>query len=211
MNRAFGPVLLLCGLGLLASPAESVHIKRATLQTRSGATVATAEADANGRVVFSRVKPGDYKLTLANAQGRSVTVGDLDGDGVLDVCIADSTAAAAHEVKSPRDPASGQASGKREAIVGGALPGGAVISAREAGSGMATGRRLHKPMNFIVEWSGSVKGGFQSELDATSAGKRMPASTEGRCAVKITADATPGTIEIQSFSWGLSQSGSSSK
>jgi len=205
------PVLLLCGLGLLASPAESVHIKRATLQSKSGATVASAEADANGRMTFTGVKPGDYKVVLTNAAGRSVTVGDLDGDGLLDVCIAESSAAASHEVKSPRDVATGQASGKRQAIVGGALPGGAVISAREAGSGMATGKRMHKPIHFVMDWSGTIKGGFQSEGEATSAGKRMPPSPEGRCAVKITADATPGTIEIQSFSWGLSQTGSSSK
>jgi hypothetical protein len=210
MKTAIAPALLFFGLALVASPAESVHIKRATLQSKGGATVASAEADSSGRVTFRGVKPGEYKVVLTNAAGRSVTVGDLDGDGALDIWIVDSTGPTT-DVKSPRDVATGQASGKRQAIVGGALPGGAVISAREAGSGMATGKRQHKPINFVMEWSGTVKGGFASELDATRAGQRMPPSPAGCCAVKITADATPGTIEIQSYSWGLSQSGSSPK
>ncbi|HMI39790.1 MAG TPA: hypothetical protein VK485_01000 [Sphingomicrobium sp.] len=65
----------------------------------------------------------------------SVNVGDLDGDGRSDeawlrVRCADGVVAAAYEVKSPRDSASGQASGKR----------------------------MHKPFTITKEW-GAKSGG----------------------------------------------------
>lgn len=169
MNRPLVAALLFSALCLQAAPSDQVA--RATLSSKSGAPVATTTADAQGRLVFTGAKPGEYRLVLSNAEGRSVTLGDLDGDGVLDL------------------------------IVGGALPGGAVISAREAAPGIAAGKRQHQPRNFLVDWSGSIKGGFATEAEAAEAGKRLAPSSAGRCAVKVSVDQQPGTIEIQCFTW----------
>ena len=170
MNRPLVAALLVSALNLQAAPSDQVA--RASLTSKSGAPVATAAADAQGRLVFTGAKPGEYRLVLSNAEGRSVTLGDLDGDGVLDL------------------------------IVGGAVPGGAVISAREAATGIAAGKRQHQPRNFLVDWSGSIKGGFATEAEAAEAGKRLaPSSSAGRCAVKVSVDQQPGTIEVQCFTW----------
>jgi hypothetical protein len=48
-------------------------------------------------------------------------------------------------VKAPRDVATGQASGKRQATAGD------VVSPRDAASGMPTGKRQHKPMMMTPE------------------------------------------------------------
>ena len=169
-------VLALLVSALTLSAASGQHIKRATLSSKSGAVVSSQEADSYGRVTFTGVRPGEYKLTLVNAEGRSVSIGDLDGDGHLDCVVGDPSPQAG--VKSPRD----------------------------AASGLPTGKRQHKPLSCVIDWSGTVKGGFSSELDAQAAGKRMPASPAGACAVKVVCDAQPGTIEISSFSWDLATS-----
>lgn len=69
------------------SAAEGKHIARATLQTRAGAVVASAQADANGCVRFTNVPPGEYQVVITNADGRSCTLADLDGDGRADIII----------------------------------------------------------------------------------------------------------------------------
>lgn len=169
-------VLALLVSALTLSAASGQHIKRATLSSKSGAVVSSQEADASGKVTFTGVRPGEYKLTLVNSEGRSVTIGDLDGDGHLDCVVADPAPQAG--VKSPRDIATGQASGKRQ----------------------------HQPVCCVVDWNGTVKGGFSSEMDAQSAGKRMPSSAAGACAVKVACDVQPGTIEVSSYSWDLATS-----
>jgi len=74
-------------LGLSLQAAEGKHISRATLQTRAGATVASAQADPNGCVRFTNVPPGEYQVVITSADGRSVTLADLDGDGRADIVI----------------------------------------------------------------------------------------------------------------------------
>lgn len=176
MKKMLFACMILTAVGLSAATGQ--HIKRAVLSSKTGATIASQEADSSGKVLFTGVRPGEYKLTLTNADGRAVTIGDLDGDGALDIAIGDPGVNGAAGVKSPRDLATGQASGKR----------------------------MHKPICVVVDWSGTVKGGFLSEMDAQAAGKRMPASPSGACAVKVVLESQPGTIEIMSYSWDLATS-----
>ena len=173
MKNLISAALILATVSLAAASGQ--HIKRAVLTTRSGAPVASQEADSTGRVLFTGLKPGEYKLTLTNADGRSVVIGDLNGDGAQDIAIGDpGVNGMTTGVKAPRDLATGQASGKR----------------------------MHKPFSVVVDWSGTVKGGFMSEMEAQAAGQRMAPSPAGACAVTVTCDAQPGTIEVRSSAVG---------
>ncbi len=202
---------LLYGLGLSAAMDVYLPIKRAALVSKTGATVARAEADAKGHVTFAGVKPGEYKLVLTNSAGSSVTVGDLDGDGVLDVVIAAPAPPPMGALRESPTRASGKASMSDLSVMKGAAPSSAsheIKSPRDAASGLPTGKRMHKPMVCLLDWGGKVQGGLTSEAEATRAAQQQSPSAAGRCAVQIDADVSPGTIEIQSFSWGMSQSGS---
>jgi hypothetical protein len=76
---------------------------------------------------------------------------------------------------------------------------------------LPTGKRQHQPPIIChLDWSGRVQGGLTSEADVTRAVSQLPPSKAGRCVVKITCDQQPGTIEIQSYSWGMSQTGTAS-
>ena len=177
-----GALLMTC----LAHAADGKPITRATLQSVAGATVASAVADGNGHVRFSNVPPGAYRIVLANADGRSVTVADLDGDGHSDIVI-----------DGPPVPA-GKVSVSSFNVMKSAP--------RDAASGLATGKRMHKPYCVLLDWDGTVKGGFASESQAQAEGQRLAQSPSGRCAVKVIADEQPGTIDILSWSWGASNS-----
>lgn len=213
-----------------AHAAQGKHIAKAVLQNRAGATVAAAPADPNGTVRFTNVPPGEYQLVLTNADGRSVTLADLDGDGhsdlvieakatgsgmgtgkvsMQDMSVTRSSATAATPGASP---SSGAGAGKvsmQDFHVMKTAPGGqAVVAPRDAASGLPTGRRMHKPMVCLVDWDlAKGKGGFTSERVAQAEGQALPDNVGGRCVVKVVVEAQPGTIEVQSWSWGMSQPG----
>jgi len=251
MNRSYAVAGVLM-LGVFLQAAEGKHIARATLQTRAGATVASAQADPNGCVRFTNVAPGEYQIVITSADGRSVTLADLDGDGRADIIIEGrgaagttlSTGGGAGKVNvqdlsvtrstAPASPGSGGGAGKvnvqdlsvtkqtqgssfGEKSVGGALPGGAVVSAgvvspRDHASGLPTGKRMHKPMVCLVDWDlAKGKGGYTSERVAQAEGQQLPDTPGGRCVVKVVADEQPGTIEVLSWSWGASQAGKHTK
>jgi len=85
---------------------------------------------------------------------------------------------------------------------------GLLVAPRDAASGMASGKRQHRPMVFLVDWStGRVQGGFASPSAAQEAAQRLRESPSRACAVSIDADSQPGTIEVQSWSWGETQPG----
>ena len=86
-----------------------------------------------------------------------------------------------------------------------------IVSPRDHASGQASGKRMHKPFACLVDWDGTIKGGFSSETVAQAEGQRLPDNANGRCAIKVVVDAQPGTIEIQSWSWGMSQAGKHTK
>jgi hypothetical protein len=205
LNRYFAITGALM-VGLLAQGADGKHIARAVLQARTGATVASAQADSSGHLRFTNVPPGDYKLVLTNADGRSVTVGDLDGDGQSDIVVQGAS------------PSSGGGAGgagkvnvqdlsftKRQTQGASFGEKAAVVSPRDSASGQATGKRQHKPYACLVDWDGTIKGGFVSEAAAQAEGQKLPDNTSGRCAVKVLVEAQPGTIEVQSWSWGASK------
>jgi len=251
MNRSYAVAGVLM-LGVFLQAAEGKHIARATLQTRAGATVASAQADPNGCVRFTNVPPGEYQVVITSADGHSVTLADLDGDGRADIVIEGrgaagttlSTGGGAGKVSvqdlsvtrstAPASPGSGGGAGKvnvqdlsvtkqtqgssfGEKSVGGALPGGAVVSAgvvspRDHASGLPTGKRMHKPMVCLVDWDlAKGKGGYASERVAQAEGQQLPDTPGGRCVVKVVADEQPGTIEVLSWSWGASQAGKHTK
>jgi hypothetical protein len=193
-------------LGLLAHAAEGKHIAHAVLQAKTGATVASAQADASGRIRFTNVAPGDYRLVLTNADGRSVTLSDLDGDGHDDIVIEGTKApmdGVSKEAGAPMPAGSGKVSVSSFNVMKAAPAAAPVTAPRDSASGMATGRRMHKPYCLLMDWDGSIKGGFASESSAQMEGQRLPDNASGRCAVKVAVDETPGTIEVQSFSWGV--------
>jgi len=213
-------------LGLFVQAAEGKHIAKAVLQNKTGATVATAQADPNGSVRFMNVPPGEYRLVLTNADGRSITISDLDGDGLNDIIIegrgtegprATGTFADGTNQGAAAPASSGAGAGKvsmSDFSVTKSSPKPAehtVTAPRDTVSGMATGKRMHKPFACLVDWDGTIKGGFSSETVAQAEGQRLPDNANGRCAIKVVVDAQPGTIEIQSWSWGMSQAGKHTK
>jgi hypothetical protein len=211
MHRARVLFCFLGCLGLSAAMDSYLHFKGAALVSKTGAIVARAEADAKGHVTFTGVKPGEYKVVLTNAAGQSVTVGDINGDGHEGVVIdapAPPPAVALRE--SPSRPSTGKASVQDLQMRKAGQPQSSemIVTPRDPASGLPTGKRMHKPMVFLVDWSGKVQGGLSSEADATRAAQQQSPSGAGRCAVQIDADVSPGTIEIQSYSWGMSQAGS---
>ena len=76
-----------------------------------GKGVSRIEHCSNGACTVSNLAPGDYTVTVCTLDGKPF----------------DAAGAAAHEIKSPRDSASGQ----------------------------ATGKRMHKPCTVTKEWSAS--------------------------------------------------------
>ena len=207
MHRGFAVSGMLL-LSLLVQAAEGKPLSRAVLQSKAGAVVASAQADPSGRVRFTGVPPGEYRLVLTSPDGRSLTVSDLDGDGLGDLIIQGPPGVGSGQAATVPKQTQGASFGEKS--VGGALPGGAVISQaltspRDSASGLPTGKRLHRPYCALVDWDGSVKGGFMSEAAAQLEGQRLPENTSGRCAIKVLVEEQPGTIEVLSWSWGTSK------
>jgi hypothetical protein len=161
---------------------------RATLQSSTGATVASMDVDAIGQILFTAVPPGEYRLVLTNEDGKSVTLSDLDGDGQPDLVVTGGGLSA------------GKVSMQDLSVMKGQAPSGAtsdVQSPRDVATGQATGKRQHKPYACVVDWSGPVQGGFSSEAEARSVGKAMPPSPAGRCIVQVSVDSEAGKIGVR--------------
>lgn len=206
---------------------------RAALVSTSGATVASATFDPSGRCMFSHVPPGEYKVVLTSDDGRTVTIGDLDGDGQSDLYVAGGLAPAqdfnttrGNKLAQVPDPTAGPGGQKaqdynssrsnRTALAPdpSAGPGNQKVAdhnssrsnkSSSAVSGLPTGQRMHKPFSCVAGWDGKVKGPF-SEAAARASASSSQAPPEGACVVKVHCP-SPSTVQIESWSFGASPSG----
>lgn len=180
-----------------APAADGKHFDEVKLKTRTGVTVARAALDERGQVRFGNVAPGEYELVLTDRAGRSVSVGDLDGDGRGDLVVR----------------GSGGGAGKvnvQDLSVASADPVAREAAApRDAASGMASGKRQHRPLTLLVNWStGQVQGGFPTTTATRAAAQRTPGCPAACSGVAIDVDSGAGTITVESWSFGATQSGS---
>jgi len=96
----------------------------------SGSMLAAASAD-----YYLQIKGVARLMPAGPIYLDAVSTGDLDGDGLADeaiirlVCAGGEVQSAEYNVKAPRD----------------------------AASGMASGKRMHKPMTFIKEWGPATR------------------------------------------------------
>ena len=108
MKKLFRSLLLLSTLSI-ASTAFAASDSYLKIESSKGEKRVVRCAD--GACTVSDLAPGDYTVTCCTADGKALT----------------GSAAVSHEIKSPRDLASGQ----------------------------ATGKRMHKPFTVTKEWSAS--------------------------------------------------------
>lgn len=90
--------------------------------------VTKVKVNEDGSFSTGPLAKGVYSFSWGLSQGGSskrVSFTNSDGEEATEVCVT-------YEVKSPRDAQTGQSSGKRE-----------------AGSGIATGKRQHKPFKIV--------------------------------------------------------------
>jgi hypothetical protein len=175
----------------MSSTSQVKKFTRAALQSSAGATVASMQADAQGHIQFTALPPGQYRLVLTNEDGKTVTLSDLDGDGQPDLVVSGPPAGkvAVQDLSLMKGrTASDGASG--------------VQSPRDSATGQASGKRQSKPYACLVDWSGQVQGGFSSEAEARSVGKALPPSPAGRCIVQVSVEAEAGRIGVRG-GWDL--------
>lgn len=172
--------------------ATGQHIKKATLQNKSGVTIATGDVNGDGKIIISTASLSADKgnatliiLTTNDGKQIRVAVGDVTGDGAAEYAVTSprdaasgqATGKSASTITSPRDPASGQASGRS--------------------SGMGVGKVSLSDLHFVVNTSsGVIKA--SSSTDAQNRAK----SAEGSIAVSIKRNGD--TIEVLSWSFGAS-------
>lgn len=184
---------------------DKARAARAMLVSPAGSTVASSTFDPSGRCTFSQVPPGEYKVVLTSEGGRTVTLGDLDGDGRPDLYVA---AQPAQDFNTTRSNKSATASPVPEGPPGQrAQDHNSSRSNKTASvaSGLPTGQRMHKPFACVVGWDGKVKGPF-SEAAARASATGAAAPPEGACVVKVHCP-SPSTVQIESWSFGASPSG----
>ncbi len=85
-----------------------------------------------------------------------------------------------------------------------------VVSPRDPASGQATGKRQHKPVTFVKEWSSTGKT-IACVSDADAKTKFQTAVSGGKSKEdvyvwKVTCADGACTIEVLSYSWGVSNS-----
>ena len=148
-----------CALGQsgTSAPAQMIPYGGLTVSILlpDGKPVAETTADSEGKFAFNNLKPGNYVLRVSNAAGskgqaspRDVATGAATGKRQMATSTSSGSSGASQTVgysspvQTPRDAASGQASGRSATSSSGqATPAKGVVTARETGSGMATGRR----------------------------------------------------------------------
>lgn len=176
-----------------ALAANGTHIKEAKLLARSGQVVGEGrdnDCDGTSSEISAKVNVQDLSVT-------HISFTTCDGT-TMKVAIADISPVQELQIVSPRDPASGQATGKRSAT---AHNGG--------GSGKVNLQDLH----FVVSSDGSVQKAT-SEMDAQSRSKiydksspvlakRSSGAGSGAAAasyaISVHVDAQTGTVKVKTY------------
>ncbi|MBS1902473.1 MAG: hypothetical protein JSS75_02060 [Bacteroidetes bacterium] len=105
--------------------AENIHIMM------KGPRQSTKTVDcSNGACSADGLAPGEWTVTIVDANGKPLTSGKYK-------------LTMSWSIVSPRDAASGQASGKM------------ATAPRDVATGQASGKRQHKPITIVKEWGAS--------------------------------------------------------
>lgn len=169
-----------------------------------GKVVSRCEVSADGSFECPALPAGEYTASLSWSWGATNSAAHSTGSGmgtgkvnVQDISLmrSPSSISFSYTVKSPRDAASGQSSGKRDAA-----------------SGQASGKRQHKPITFTKEIDKS------SSILMKTMDKSSPKLALATFTVDDDCDGITGKIgatnekkepiEIHSWSWGVSNSNS---
>lgn len=208
--------------------ANGQHIKKAVLTARSGQVVAEGQdndCDGDQSNIVAKVNVQDIPVT-------HITLTTCDGK-TMKVSISDISSMQELEVTSPRDVASGQATGKRAKAVADSIAVGESGAQQTTGTGMGAGKASFQDFHFVVNTKGQVqkassssdaqaraktseakntigaiseaqRGDKSSPKLAKSAGESAPSTF----AVSVKVNKDKGTIDIACFSFGASNSGS---
>lgn len=209
--------------------AQGQHIKKAVLTARSGQVVAEGQdndCDGSQSNIVAKVNVQDLSVT-------HITLTTCDGK-TMRVAISDISSMQELEVTSPRDAASGQATSKRSGkAVADSIAVGETGAQKTTGTGMGSGKATFQDFHFVVNSKGEIqkassssdaqaraktseakntigtiseaqRGDKSSPKLAKSAGEPAPSTF----AVSIKVNKDKGTISIESFSFGASNSGS---
>jgi len=150
-----GAVISQCGANAMPGepiPGIDVRLRSAV----SANNVITAKTNKDGSFAFNKIAPGSYTAEAGNDK-MDITVVDANGNGFSTLDVAGGTCGNTKEnyiitngdktyveVMSAREAGSGMATGKKR--VGKAKYNNiSMLAGRDAASGMATGKRMHKP------------------------------------------------------------------
>ncbi len=138
MKKIFMIIAIFCfSIGLaISKPGDPIKCVDAKCTNESGKSF-NGTIDPAGLFKFTNLPDGKYKAVITTISSDGKTKKPMEFS---------------FEVKAPRDLATGQASGKRE-----------------AGSGMATGKRQHKPFVVTKDWGVSQLNCTIDNGDATGA------------------------------------------
>jgi hypothetical protein len=169
-----------------------------------GKVVSRCPVNSDGSFQCPALPAGDYTASLEWSWGASNSSSSSSGGGmgagkvvVHDISVTRSPSAISlNFIVSPRDLASGQASGKRDAA-----------------SGQATGKRQHKPFTFVKQIDKSSPT-ISKVMDKSSPKLMLTTFTVDEDCDGITGKVSATNehkdqIEIESWSWGATNSGSS--
>lgn len=203
--------LVLCAFTSTSFAAVDMFLE---IKDLKGKVVSRCEVSKDGSFDCPALPAGEYTASLEWSWGESNASSTGTGHGTGKVSVNDlhfrqspSAITFHYTVKSPRDAASGQASGKRDHASGQAS------GKRDHASGQASGKRQHKPVTFVKEIDKSSPMLMKTMDKSTPKLMLATFTVDDDCdgiVGKISAtNSKKEHIEIYSWSWGESNHGSS--